>query len=74
MCIARTEILGKNIRKRHFYIASGIHILRYFHIIIFYCSFFLRCVEGFGAVESSGGMNDFAIWKGHLCAACLPGI
>lgn len=53
--------------------ASGIQIFSYFHIIIFYYSFFLGCVEGFVAVESSGRKSDFAIWEGLLCAAYLPG-
>lgn len=33
---------------------------------------FLGCVESLVAVEISGRMNDFAIWKGHLPAPCLP--
>lgn len=51
----------------------GIQFFSYFHIIVFNYSPFLRCVEGFVAVEISGGMNDFAIWKVPLPASCLPG-
>lgn len=51
---------------------SGIQIFSYFHIIAFNYSLFLGCVESLVAVEISGGMNDFAIWKGHLPAPCLP--
>lgn len=62
---ANRDLGGKN-RKRHFHIANGIHIFNYFLIVIFYYSFFLGRMERFVAVEISGGMNDFAIWKGHL--------
>lgn len=45
----------------------------FFQIIVFNHCLFAGFVECLMAVEISGGVNDFAIWKGHLPASCLPG-
>lgn len=73
----QTEILGENQEKAFPYGKWNphLHIFSHRKIGFFFTSyyrFFLGCVEGFVAVEISGGMNDFAIWKGHLYAACPP--
>lgn len=52
---------------------SGIQIFSYFHIIVVNYRLFVERVQVLVTVKISGGMNDFALWKGHLSESCLPG-
>lgn len=71
ICTVQTEILEKKSQEKVFP-CDGIQTISYFHIIVFKSSLFLGCPESLLPVEISGGMNDFAIWRGHISPSCLP--
>lgn len=72
ICMVQTEILGKKSGKgiSTWQVESRSSVI---FASVFNYSLVLGCVEGLVAVEISEEMNDFAIWKGHLPASCLPG-